>query len=193
MQISDKQLAANRRNAQLSTGPRTAEGKAVVSLNALTHGLRSRRVLLPDEDPAEFEKLCDTLTAEWEPQTPTEGHFVTQIAVALWKLDRLDSLETHGDVEMIIREGGIATRIWQQQARLERSKASAIAHLERLRKARQAEPKAEPKVEPEPEAIEAPEPQPKPPQTEYVMHAGSALPAAEAAPDITGTLPDPRT
>lgn len=36
---SDAQIAANRNNAQRSTGPRTVAGKLRVSLNALRHGL----------------------------------------------------------------------------------------------------------------------------------------------------------
>jgi hypothetical protein len=39
MTLSEKQLLANRRNADSSTGPRTPEGKAAVSRNALAHGL----------------------------------------------------------------------------------------------------------------------------------------------------------
>ena len=34
-----KQIAANRRNAQRSTGPRTAAGRSMSSRNALRHGL----------------------------------------------------------------------------------------------------------------------------------------------------------
>jgi hypothetical protein len=36
---TEKQIAANRRNAQRSTGPRTAAGKLKSSRNALRHGL----------------------------------------------------------------------------------------------------------------------------------------------------------
>jgi len=174
--MTEKKLAANRRNAQLSTGPRTEQGKAVVSLNALTHGLRSRHVVLPNEDPAGFQQLCDNLTAEWQPETPTEGHLVTQIAIAFWKLDRLEAIETCGGDDMVVHEGNLATRIWQQQTRLERSRSKAIAELQRLRQARQSVPaKPEPVVETEPEAeISGPSPAPKPAQPEYVMHAASA-------------------
>jgi hypothetical protein len=47
---SDRQTEANRRNALLSTGPKTPEGKAIAALNALKHGLLSRDALLPGED-----------------------------------------------------------------------------------------------------------------------------------------------
>ena len=36
--VSQKKVEANRRNAQLSTGPRTAEGKRWSSGNAIKHG-----------------------------------------------------------------------------------------------------------------------------------------------------------
>jgi hypothetical protein len=39
---TDAQVAANRLNAQESTGPRTTEGKAVVAQNAVKHGLLAR-------------------------------------------------------------------------------------------------------------------------------------------------------
>ena len=42
MTISEKQLLANQRNAQLSTGPRTEAGRAISSKNAIKHGLRAR-------------------------------------------------------------------------------------------------------------------------------------------------------
>jgi len=48
--ISERRLAANRANAQLSTGPRTEEGKAVSSLNAVKTGLCGRIVLVPSEE-----------------------------------------------------------------------------------------------------------------------------------------------
>jgi len=53
--INLKRLAANRANAQLSTGPTTPEGKAKSSLNAVKTGLTGRTVLLPNEDAEAYE------------------------------------------------------------------------------------------------------------------------------------------
>ena len=59
--MSERQLAANRRNAQRSTGPRTAKGREVSRMNALKHGILSRQVLVAgqhyQEDRKEFETL----------------------------------------------------------------------------------------------------------------------------------------
>ena len=55
---SVKQIEANRRNALHSTGPTTPEGKRASRLNALTHGLRAKKVMIPgEENPAELEAI----------------------------------------------------------------------------------------------------------------------------------------
>jgi hypothetical protein len=70
MNTSAAKLIANRANATLSTGPRTAAGKARVSLNRLVHGLRAQQdALLPDEDPGAFEAAHDRLCDELQPQS----------------------------------------------------------------------------------------------------------------------------
>jgi hypothetical protein len=51
---TEAQIAANRLNAQKSTGPRTPEGKEKVSQNAVTHGLLARAAVLHGEDWEEF-------------------------------------------------------------------------------------------------------------------------------------------
>ena len=43
--VTEKQLTANRQNALKSTGPRTIDGKAKASKNAITHGLLGSEVL----------------------------------------------------------------------------------------------------------------------------------------------------
>ena len=90
---SDQQIAANRRNASKSTGPRTEEGKAAVRLNALTHGLRARTLILPGEDRAGFEQLCRELMEDLQPVGRTEQAFITQMAEAEWRIDRINRAE----------------------------------------------------------------------------------------------------
>jgi hypothetical protein len=46
--VSERKLAANRENAQKSTGPRTAEGKRRSSFNSLAHGMLAKRVMLDE-------------------------------------------------------------------------------------------------------------------------------------------------
>src|SRR5262249_36122787 len=89
-----KQQAANRQNAQKSTGPKTSEGKAVVALNAMQHGLLSRHVCLPDEDEAELVKLGKRLRAHLYPVGELEVLLVDRIVTAAWRLRRALAIET---------------------------------------------------------------------------------------------------
>ncbi len=54
---SPEKLAANHSNAQLSTGPKTPEGKKASSMNALRHGLAARELVIRPEDRPAFEEL----------------------------------------------------------------------------------------------------------------------------------------
>ncbi len=54
-----------------STGPRTPEGKASSSMNRLTHGCRSETLVLPFEDPAEFEFTIQSWMQAYNPQAHT--------------------------------------------------------------------------------------------------------------------------
>ncbi len=67
---TQKQIEANRRNAQKSTGPRTPEGRAAVHLNGVTHGLTAETLVLPGEDQSDFAVLLADLEAEHCPRHP---------------------------------------------------------------------------------------------------------------------------
>jgi len=71
-----------------STGPRTTEGKERASRNALTHGCTSKRLLLPGDDPAEWEALQAQWLADYEPDKPTFRDQVLRAAEADWLLRR---------------------------------------------------------------------------------------------------------
>ncbi len=91
-EISNKQLAANRRNARRSTGPRTPEGKERVKWNALKHGLLAKSVVVPNrhglENRSQFESLLTHLHDELKPVGILEEMLVEKIAVAYWRLRR---------------------------------------------------------------------------------------------------------
>ena len=84
------QIAANVQNAQASTGPKTPEGKAKVSLNAVKFAFNGRHIILPNEDPADFEALGRRISNEHRPSTPTEDLFVLNMVKALWKEERIE-------------------------------------------------------------------------------------------------------
>src|SRR5438477_448622 len=86
---SERQIAANRENAQKSTDPKTPEGRATVRVNGIEHGLSPETLVLHGEDPADFEDLVDSLQAQHQPATPTEEILVRQIGMASWRLLRL--------------------------------------------------------------------------------------------------------
>jgi len=88
-----KQIAANRRNAKKSTGPRTAEGKAVSARNGTKHGLLSRWPVLPEEDAEAFERMRDNLYNELLPLSQLERLIVTRLAAVQWRLARVPQLE----------------------------------------------------------------------------------------------------
>ncbi len=89
----DRRVAANRANAQLSTGPKTSEGKAVSSLNAVKTGLTGRTVLLSSEDAALYEAHLARYRDEFQPVGVRETQLVQNLADTQWRLDRIPSLE----------------------------------------------------------------------------------------------------
>jgi len=86
--------AANRANAQHSTGPRTEEGKARSAKNSFKHGLSlQRHVVLEHEDPAEFEQLRSEFAEIFAPQSPREHLALEDLAQCRWALRRFDEGE----------------------------------------------------------------------------------------------------
>ena len=82
--VSDRKLAANRANAQLSTGPTSPAGKSIVAQNRIRHGLTGSFRVLGDESQEEFDYLVETLLDEHAPADSTEAEFIQQMAEALW-------------------------------------------------------------------------------------------------------------
>jgi len=85
---TDKQKAANKINAQKSTGPKTESGKAACSGNALKHGITGKKFLRPDEDPAEVERICQDLRAVHQPEDAFMEDLIVKIAMTYHRMSR---------------------------------------------------------------------------------------------------------
>jgi SEC-C motif len=92
---SPLQIAANRSNAQLSSGPRTPTGKLASSLNAQSHGLTSRHALLPGEDPAQHQLHHQSYVDFFQPQTAIDHELVHEFSDLRWRLRRVSTFEAH--------------------------------------------------------------------------------------------------
>jgi len=90
---TEAQVVANRLNAQKSTGPCTAEGKAVVAQNAVKHGLRTERAVIVGEDPGEFEFYRDEMLGELSPAGAMESMLAERVVCLSWRLRRAERVQ----------------------------------------------------------------------------------------------------
>jgi len=86
---SPRRVAANRRNAQRSTGPRTAAGKKRASRNAIKHGLCSPHACLDGECAATYATFVREIEEELQPRTAMQRTLIPHIANLMWRIDRL--------------------------------------------------------------------------------------------------------
>jgi hypothetical protein len=88
------QLAANRRNSQSSTGPRTDAGKATSSRNSTRTGLYARSLLIDGEDPDELAALQQDYFETCDPQGALECGLVSELIRSEWLLRRMSAVES---------------------------------------------------------------------------------------------------
>lgn len=88
-----KQLEANKRNAQRSTGPRTEVGKARSRLNSRKHGLTAKMLIIVGEHADDFDELRAELLEQYDPQSAFECELVERVAGILWRLRRVPFFE----------------------------------------------------------------------------------------------------
>jgi hypothetical protein len=103
---SAAQIEANRRNSQNSTGPRTQEGRNKSRFNAVKHGFRADKAILPGEDPAVLQERLDHWTADLQPRNSVEQYLVDRGVRLSWQLDRVTRAQDARTTTQIV-EGGI--------------------------------------------------------------------------------------
>ena len=136
---SEARHQANIANAQLSTGPKTPAGKAISALNARTHGLCCKDLVIEPHEQLDFDNLQDQHMLELKPDNGIELTLFQQIVAASWNMRRIRQLETALQVgvdplealedEVLQKK---LDRLARHQTRHERSYYRAIKELKAL-------------------------------------------------------------
>ena len=112
---TNKQIDANRQNAQRSSGPRTPEGKAASRFNALKSGIDAQAQVIPGEDPAQLEALLAEYQERFDASVPERRMLVDTLVVCEWMFRRLNRAEAS---------------FWQYEAHRTESSFSSNNHAE---------------------------------------------------------------
>ena len=126
------QIAANQKNSQNSTGPKSEAGKAVSSQNNFRHGFAGAFRVLSSENIDEFNQLARQLNDEHQPSTPTETLLVTQMAQAWWLRTRALLLQNTCFTDDSVDQKQLALYL-RYQTTHERSFHKALNDLLKLR------------------------------------------------------------
>ena len=146
---TDKQIVANRQNAQKSTGPRTTEGKVLARKNSIKHGLLSKDLVIREEDAKALQALMDDLFATLQPLGKIEEVLTEKIGSTLWRLQRLISAESQaledrdwmGELRKLqeVYNSSILSSISRYESNLERTLYRVLHELQRLQGMRQGQ------------------------------------------------------
>jgi hypothetical protein len=134
---SPEKAAANAANAQHSTGPTSAEGKARSSQNAVKHGFTARKLNLPPDQQEQYDNFSAALQEQLSPEGPIEILTFDQLVREAWKLQSIQAMEDHllsSGLESV-REGETAKtldRLNRYQAAASRAYYHALKELRAL-------------------------------------------------------------
>jgi hypothetical protein len=102
---TEAQINANRRNSQKSTGPRSPEGKAIVSKNAVKHGLFASENVIKGENQADFDLFREEMLRKLAPVGPVESMLAERVVSLSWRLQRAGRIQNQAIDVMIERDG----------------------------------------------------------------------------------------
>src|ERR1700734_33076 len=90
---TEQQIAANRLNAQQSSGPTSQVGRNRSSMNARRHGLTGQVTTMTDEDRAAHDQFSEALIKNLAPDGAMEVQLAHRIATDSWRLNRASAIE----------------------------------------------------------------------------------------------------
>ena len=118
---------SNRQNATHSTGPKTDEGKAKVSANALKTGFFAHVERLNPHDSPAYQDAVDDLRLGLNPDGPVEEQLIRELAMLRARLMRLEAAEYALICSGIEQDPGDAREV----AAAYLNNAAALAHLQK--------------------------------------------------------------
>lgn len=89
---SPRQIAANRRNAKQSTGPRTLAGKIRSRSNAFKHGMTAT-IIHGIEDADEYRLFQSRIRRHYTSEGPADDELINRLCSLLWRLRRSTAIE----------------------------------------------------------------------------------------------------
>ena len=89
--MSAAKLAANKQNAQHSTGPKDT---TKTRLNSVTHGLAGKSTVIPGESQEEYNQFHEGFLLELAPKSEIERTLADRVIAAAWRLKRFVRMET---------------------------------------------------------------------------------------------------
>jgi hypothetical protein len=196
---TDRQIEANRKNAQKCTGPRTEKGKAASSQNALKTGLDAKSEVLRFESRPDYEALIAEFYARYNPTVPEDRALVDMLIRSEWLSRRYTAIDTaiweheffkSGETSLgatFLKSQEAFERVGRRINWAQRNYQFALKQLLEIRAKRAAEPE-EPSAEPpnpEPEAATPPA------ETESLNpKLVSFLPRTPQTPEIVENQPE---
>jgi len=138
--ISPRKRAANRANAQHSTGPKTAEGKAKSAQNAIKHGIFVRQLLqqAPAEFAAEMETFAQEMREYYQPVGKLEETLVDKILVEQMRYARILAVDQYEVGRPNAFWWPAVDRVARYATSANRALSRAMEDLERIQNARKA-------------------------------------------------------
>ena len=130
MPTSEARIQANRRNAALSTGPKTEEGKARSRVNALKHGMTGAGIVLPEADAAEVARRAVAFARELNASDEVGRTLARRAALSSVRMERGADQETAALAERVRQvEADFTTPVGVDEAEAEllRTEAARIA------------------------------------------------------------------
>jgi len=167
---TEAQIAANPRNAESSTGPRTKEGKSRASRNAVTFGIYSAADFVRPEDTRLYHLFCENFQKELAPKGRFEQTLVAEIIHAAWRFRRCSVIESNMDSQLdpMVDPTNAPTQhaVDRARAQAHRNLQRATAELRRLQTERQLRR----------ECLSSEAPNPEPPTTKRTQSEGPETP-----------------